>query len=50
MISLGLPDFLSDITGGFDALFWQDKLIMQVMGESVPDQFTEPAGASNCGD
>ena len=23
---------------------------MQVMGESVPDQFTGPAGASNCGD
>lgn len=23
---------------------------MQVMGESVPDQFTGPVGASNCGD
>jgi len=23
---------------------------MQVMSESVPDQFTGPAGASNCGD
>lgn len=23
---------------------------MQVMGENVPDQFTGPAGAANCGD
>ena len=29
--------FPSDITGGFDPIFWDDKLTLQVMGESTPD-------------